>query len=693
MAGKRLHVVPKPKRIEGRGGTFTLDDETQIALLPGTGGAEAFAARSLQKEIEKATGLDLPLIKISQPVREDNFILLTANDTAAEDYLGEPVPWAEDIGGEAVDEEQVYHVSVSPQRVIAGGEGSLALHYATQTLRQVARTEHVGWPALYIRDWPSLVYRGVMLDISRGKVPTLETLKLLVDHLSLYKVNVLQLYTEHTFKSPHHPRIGEDCGSLTNEDILALDDYAHRRHVELMPNLQSFGHRSHTLNTPGYTHLAESEAARWSLCPVDEGTYDLLEDLYDDLLPAFRSRIFNVDCDETWDLGKGRSAEAVAERGVGRVYLEHILRIYELAGRHGCRIQMWGDILLNHPELISELPEDVILLDWHYQSSDDYPSVRTFAESGRNFWVCPGTSSWNTLFPRIENANVNIRTLARLGKEHGAQGLLNTDWGDHGHYQPLGLSWYGYAYGAEQSWTGGETEDTDFETRFAPLFFGAGGASVIESTRRLAALNTLPGMDRRNASNSIYALLDEPLVGEMMEHIPSETLEEIVEVCRDTQQELRGALSQSNAPLTIEEMIYSADMMAYAAHKVQISQAIREDLAALAQEEGDGKERLRDAISALHDLDAELVQLKQDFESIWLRRARRAEISITLDHFAGLRECYARAEAWLAERLEQIEAGQTPSYDLSAYEEAAQEYEILGQGFWRRMRAAGVSLD
>ncbi len=679
MPRKGLHVVPRPKRIEWRGGTFTLDDETQIALLPGAGEAEAFAARSLQKEIEEATGLDLPLIKISRPVREDNFILLTADDAAAAAYLGEPVLWAGHVGEEAGDGEQVYHVHVSPKRVVAGGKGTLALHYAVQTLRQVVRTEHLRWPAFYIRDWPSLAYRGVMLDISRGKVPTLETLKLIVDHLSLYKINVLQLYTEHTFESPHHPRIGEDCGSLTSEDILALDDYAHRRHLELMPNLQSFGHRSHTLNTPGYTHLAESDAARWSLCPVDEGTYALLEDLYDDLLPAFRSRIFNVDCDETWDLGKGRSAEAVAERGVGRVYLEHILRLRELAARHGCRIQLWGDILLNHPELISELPEDVILLDWHYQASDDYPSVRTFAGSGRDFWVCPGTSSWNALFPRIESANVNIRTLARLGERNGAEGLLNTDWGDHGHYQPLGLSWYGYAYGAEQSWTGGNTGDADFEARFGPLFFGLGGSSVVEGIRRLAALNTLPGMERRNASNSIYALLDEPLVGEMVEHIPPETLEEIVEVCRDTQLELRGALSGSRAPLTIEEMIYSAYMMAYAAKKVRTSQSIRKDLAALAQGAEQAEGRLCEAISALRDLDAELVQLKQEFEAIWLRRARRAEISITLDHLAALRERYARAQEWLEERLEQLEAGQTPSYDLSLYEAEAQGYEILGQ--------------
>jgi hypothetical protein len=170
-------------------------------------------------------------------------------------------------------------------------------------------------------------------------------------------------------------------------------------------------------------------------------------------------------------------------------------------------------------------------------------------------------------------------------------------------------------------------------------------------------------------------------------------LEEIVDVCEEAQQTLRAVLSQSRSPLTIKEMILSADMMIYAAHKVRTSQAIRDDLAILAEGAEEGEERLLEAISALRDLDAELVQLKQDFEAIWLRRARRAEISITLDHFSGLRERYAWAQEWLEERLDQLEAGQTTSYDLNAYQQKAQGYEILGQSFWRRMREAGVSLD
>jgi hexosaminidase len=555
-----------------------------------------------------------------------------------------------------------------------------------QTLRQIARVEAALWPTLQILDWPTLAHRGVMMDVSRGKVPTMETLMEVVDRLCLAKANVLQLYTEHTFSFPHHPRIGQGCGPLTQDDMLALDAYARLRGIELMPNVNSFGHCAHLLALPEYQHLAES-AAGWSLSPTDEGTYALLDDLYADLLPAFNSRTFNVGCDETWDLGKGRSAEAVAARGTGRVYLEHILRLRELAARYGCRIQLWGDILLHYPELVPELPEDVTLLDWHYEAEEDYPSLKVFASSGRPFWVCPGTSSWNTLFPRIENSNSNIRTLARQGAAQGAQGLLNTDWGDNGHYQPLGQCWYGYVYGAEQAWSGGRTEDQAFDPCFGRLFFGLDGEKVAQVMRDLGRLNTLPGMPLPNATRSIYALLDEPLVGEAAPALPAATLEEMVRVCGEAQDALREVRAASRDPLSIDELVYSARMMSYAARKTLASQQIR---AALAAAGGPGEDGLSQAIATWRALDSELVELAELFQTLWLARARRSEIDMTLGYFAALRQRYAAAERWCQERLDQLRAGRAPCYDLGEYDRAAADYEILGQGYWRRWHELGL---
>jgi hexosaminidase len=342
--------------------------------------------------------------------------------------------------------------------------------------------------------------------------------------------------------------------------------------------------------------------------------------------------------------GQGRTAQEAATRGavadVGRLYLNHILRLHELAARYGRRIQLWGDILLHHPELVSELPDDVTLLDWHYEAADDYPSVRQFAASGRDFWVCPGTSSWNTLFPRIENSNGNIRTLACLGAEHGASGLLNTDWGDHGHYQPIGQCWYGYAFGLEQAWTGGATPDEVFDPRFGRLAFGAPGEAVVATMRDLARLNTLEGMPRPNASQSVYALWDEPLAGESVRVLPPETLREIVRTCTRAEEALCAAMATSRDPVSLEEMAFSARLMAYAATKVAVSQEVRAELQGIAGDGEAARQALRVARERLRALDADLVPLIEEFRALWLRRARYSEMDITLGYYTALRGRY-----------------------------------------------------
>jgi hexosaminidase len=272
-------------------------------------------------------------------------------------------------------------LTITPDDIILYADAHTGLFYAVQTLRQLVRLHGADLPALTIHDWPALPYRGLMLDISRRKVPTLETLRELVAELSHYKINVLQLYTEHTFQFPRHPKIGAGCGSLGSQDILELDAFCRTHHVELMPNLQSFGHARNTLLIPEYQHLAETDLF-WTLSPAFEETYTLLDEFYGDMLPSFTSVTFNADCDETWDLGQGASKPMADQIGVGRVYLNHILRVRELAARYGRRIRIWGDILLHHPELIDEVPEDVTLLDWQYAAAEEYPSTRTFGESG-----------------------------------------------------------------------------------------------------------------------------------------------------------------------------------------------------------------------------------------------------------------------------------------------------------------------
>ena len=218
------------------------------------------------------------------------------------------------------------------------------------------------------------------------------------------------------------------------------------------------------LRHPRYLPLAEAPDGadtpwgfRWtgpfSLCPTDPRSLDLLGDLYSQLLPNFSSRLFNVGCDETFDIGQGRSADECRRRGVHQVYLDFVCRVRELAASHGRRMLFWGDIILREPELIRRLPKDVIALNWGYEADHPFEAeARQFGQSGLEFYVCPGTSSWCSIAGRTDNMLANQRAAAEAGLAHGAGGYLNADWGDYGHLQYLPMSYAGLAAGAGMSW-------------------------------------------------------------------------------------------------------------------------------------------------------------------------------------------------------------------------------------------------
>jgi hypothetical protein len=251
---------------------------------------------------------------------------------------------------------------------------------------------------------------------------------------------------------------------MTPAEIQELDRYCRERFIELVPNQNSFGHMARWLKHPRYEPLAEKpdgftfpwgtkHVGGFSLNPLDPRSLELIESLYDELLPNFTSRMINVGCDETFDLGLGKSRAECERRGKERVYLDFLLKIYDAVKRRGRTMQFWGDIVLHKPELIPELPRDVIALNWGYDADHPFEKeTRAFADAGVPFYVCPGTSSWLSISGRTDNAIANLKSAAVHGLANGAVGYLNTDWGDLGQLQPLPVSLLGFAVGAAYAW-------------------------------------------------------------------------------------------------------------------------------------------------------------------------------------------------------------------------------------------------
>ena len=258
--------------------------------------------------------------------------------------------------------------------------------------------------------------------------------------------------------------VWQSWGALTGEEIRKLDTRCRQLGIDLVPNQNSFGHLRCFLEHPRLKKLAEVSAPYpdysgefvrrpSTLAPNHPGTLPFLRGLYDELLPNFSSQFFNVGCDETWDLGRGQSKKLCTTNGQGRVYLDFLKQIHREVSARGKTMMFWGDIILKYPKLIKELPRNLIALNWGYEA--DHPFDREmalFARAKIPFYVCPGTSTWQTLIGRHDNALANLRAAALAGRRHGAIGYLITDWGDGGHPQPLAVSYLPYLAGASLSW-------------------------------------------------------------------------------------------------------------------------------------------------------------------------------------------------------------------------------------------------
>jgi len=367
-----------------------------------------------------------------------------------------------------------------------------AAYYALQTLRELVRVHGHTLPCCRVQDAPDFRRRGVYLDCSRGKVPTVATLKRLVEYLAALKLNELQLYVENVFTFPSHPEIGRGFSPFTPRELLAVQDHCNLHHVRFVPSLASFGHVEKILALPAYRRLGEKAGGGGTtLCPTDPGAVRLMADLYGDFLPLFEAADFNACGDEPWELGKGRSRRRCAKTGAGRVYMNFVKKLHTLCVRHGKRMNLWADIVLHHPEVLTEIPGDIVLLNWDYHPEGQrIPRTRELAEAGLEVVVCPGTNGWKSHGTRLRTAMENVRVFAKTGRRYAAAGLLNTDWGDGGHRNPLGASFHGYAHGAAHAWHGrGVREDTFTET----FCFHVLGTQRCDAA---AALRTLGGVER-----------------------------------------------------------------------------------------------------------------------------------------------------------------------------------------------------
>jgi hexosaminidase len=626
-----LNLIPQPRTIQKGKGRFDLSDGCVILWQEGIG--DRLPAELVASSIREATGLDVNIAAEKNGATPKDRVIVFGDSRRS--GLARTILRENHVATLPSFGKEGYMLYVNEHSVVVTADSAPGFFYGAQTLIQLVHSSPSAIiPALTIRDWPLMEIRGISDDISRGQVSNLENFKKIIRVLASYKMNVYMPYIEDMFTFDKHPLIGKGRGALTKDEVAELDEYAKRYHVEVIPIYESLGHQEHMLSIPEYNAYAEVADTPWSLSPAKQETYELLNELYSEICPAFSSPYFHIGCDESWDIGKGASKELVEKMGVAGVHAQHYKKVHALATRYGKKVMMYGDICLEHPEIIEKLPRDITIVDWHYDAAKRYPSIKKFQDAGFRVLVSPATQAWTRIFPHYDAAAVNIENFIKRGYEQGVWGEVTSTWGDNGAENLREPNYYGFAFSADCAWSPDKATYTSFKKRFFPQFYGTDIPALPEAFDHLVRINRL-------FPNNFRLTWDEPFqkepTGRTVEK--AQALKELMEDTLDKLKSAEGDVKRNQD--NIRYLRLAARRGAWLARKILCEVNVAQ------LEEATGPTRLaaEECVSECRSAADELEQIKEEFRKLWLLTNKEAGLAFNLDRYdRQIRDFRAKAD-------------------------------------------------
>ncbi|MDD4847838.1 MAG: glycoside hydrolase family 20 zincin-like fold domain-containing protein [Bacteroidales bacterium] len=613
--GQSTGIIPTPQQVKPMNGTFVWSANTIIYLTPSSD-ENLFSVNQLLDCTQNHAHFK-NYVYIGKPKSPKK------NQTLIHILLDENLVFPTTV----LQKDQAYIIDIASNIIQVKATTATGLFYGIQSLKQLFKTHFsngmASIPCMTITDFPAMKYRGWMDDISRGPIVTVDYLKNVIATMAEYKINFFNLYTEHVFKLKSHPDIAPQDG-LTAEEVKELESFAKKFHIEMIGNQQCFAHAEKMLKNPFYDDISDTKS---NLNPGTEKTYEFLEDQFAEVAPAYTSPLFNINCDETEGLGSGKAKEYVDQVGATVAYYRHINRVNDILKKHGKRVMMWGDIAVKHPEIIENLPKDLLIIAWSYVDAEEFNDlVLPFKNSGFEFMIAPGVSMWSAIFPSIKTYIPNIANFVRDGYKNGALGMMNTAWDDAGE-SLFNSAWHGMIWGAEMSWNPLKNTEKEasvkernereiiFNKNFNTLFFNAPDYDIVNALYQLDNCSKLP----------VDNLMEFGALGEsILDFYPSKVDEQalknnqlVYQEAQKIRQQLEIAKTHAKThPEILDNAIYGANRMMFVAQKnllrIQLYQLYQNPTDAAAIE----------AKKLIQEIKSGLLSLKNEYIPLWERENR-----------------------------------------------------------------------
>jgi len=523
------------------------------------------------------------------------------------------------------ESREAYSLSVTPQGGEVRASSSAGLFYGVQTLCQMIEGQgaDAALPEVEIRDWPSLAYRGIMVDMSHGPLPTEEEVKLQIDFLARWKANQYYFYSEASIELEGYPLLNPR-GRFTQDQVRRIVAYARERHVGVVPCLELYGHLHDVFRVERYADLAAVPHGS-EFNPLKPQVTSLLENWVDQMARLFPSPFVHVGMDETWELERFAKAEA-GGLGPGELYLKHFKSVAGLVNRRGRRVMVWADIFSKYPEIIAQLPAGTVVVPWSYGPENDYNHfLKAFASSSVAKFVATGVTVWNQIAPDFDLSFDNIDTFLSTGRHYGISGHINTIWTDDA--QVLMRSAFpGIAYGAAAGWQGAPVARAQFFSEYARLVYSPPvAAEVAPALRDLAEAETR--LQNAIGRDTMHAFWADPLrpANLRASEAHRDDLRQTRLLAEDAIERLERASLAAGDRATLSSLLVQAKMLDYAAMKNIFAAEVagfwrelgphpkRDDLEFLLFAEIDAQNHSR-----VEDLMDEISELREQYRKAWL---------------------------------------------------------------------------
>ena len=335
-------IIPRPVSVTSSGGSFVLTSGSDIVIMPGSPAEVAGIGSILAGKLNPSTGLGVEVITDGRRPGKGDILLA----------IGEV---------DSVPGDEGYELVITEKLITLTAARPAGLFRGIQTIRQLLPPEIESdtvqpgpWtiPTGTIRDWPEYGHRGEMLDVARHFFGQ-DDVKRFIDHLALYKMNVLHLHLSDDqgwrIEIKSWPNLtaqggktevgGGEGGFFTQEEYSEIVKYAGERYITIIPEIDMPGHTNAALSS--YPELNSDGKAREPYTGTDVGfssldtrseiTYRFVDDVVREIAGLTPGEYFHIGGDES-------HSTKIDD------YIYFVNKVQDIVESHGKRVTGWDEI-------------------------------------------------------------------------------------------------------------------------------------------------------------------------------------------------------------------------------------------------------------------------------------------------------------------------------------------------------------